>query len=104
MYFGALMIFIKTVLVSLKMRFKRPKVSGHFKPEYRLMSSVDIKRNFLLFIELQISDIASNIDAYERKLQRLSYFQRKTAYQVYTFRDRVLPINTVKKTKTGPEI
>ena len=103
-YFGALMIFIKTVLVSFKMRFKRPKVSGHFKPEYRLMSSVDIKRNFLLFIELQISDIASNIDAYERKLQRASYFQRKTASQVYTFRDRALPINPVKKTKTGPEI
>ena len=98
------MIFIKTVLVSFKMRFNRPKVSGHLKPEYRLMSSVDFARIFLLFIELQISDIASNIDAYERKLQRLSYFQRKTAYQVYTFRDRVLPINTVKKTKTGPEI
>ena len=68
------------------------------------MSSVDFKRVFLLFIELQISDIASNIDAYERKLQRASYFQRKTASQVYTFRDRALPINPVKKTKTGPEI
>ena len=68
------------------------------------MSSVGFAWIFLLFIELQISDIASNIDAYERKLQRLSYFQRKTAYHVYTFRDRALPINTVKKTKTGPEI
>ena len=67
------------------------------------MSSVDFARIFLLFIELQISNIASNIDAYERKLQWLSYFQRKTAYQVYTFRDRALPINTVKKTKTGTE-
>ena len=86
------------------MRFNRPKVSGHFKPEYPLMSSVDFARIFLLFIELQISDIASNIDAHERKLQRFSYFQRKTASQVYTFRDRALPINPVKKTKTGPEI
>jgi len=32
------------------------------------MSSVDFTRIFLLFIELQISDIAGNIDAYERKL------------------------------------
>ena len=68
------------------------------------LSSVDFARIFLLFIELQISDIARNIDAYERKLQRLSYFQSKTAYQVYTFRDRALPINPVKKTKTGTEI
>ena len=45
-YFGALMIFIKTVLVSFKMRFNRPKVSGDFKPEYRLMSSVDFARIF----------------------------------------------------------
>ena len=68
------------------------------------MSSVGFAWIFLLFIELQISDIASNIDAYGRKLQRASYFQRKTAYQVYTFRDRALPINPVKKTKTGTEI
>ena len=68
------------------------------------MSSVGFAWIFLLFIELQISDIASNIDAYERKLQRASYFQRKTASQVYAFRDRALPINPVKKTKTGTEI
>ena len=68
------------------------------------MSSFGTAWIFLLFIELQISDIASNIDAYERKLQRLSYFQRKTASQVYTFRDRALPTNPVKKTKTGTEI
>ena len=68
------------------------------------MSSVGFAWIFLLFIELQISDIASNIDAYERKLQRASYFQRKTASQVHTFRDRALPINPVKKTKTGTEI
>ena len=53
---------------------------------------------------MQISDIASNIDAYERKLKRASHFQTKTAYQVYTFRDRAQPINPVKKTKTGTEI
>ena len=68
------------------------------------MSSVGFAWIFLLFIELQISDIASNIDAYERKLQRASYFQRKTASQVYIFRDRALPINPVKKTKTDTEI
>ena len=67
------------------------------------MSSVGFAWIFLLSIELQISDIASNIDAYERKLQRASYFQRNTAYQMYTFRDRAQPINPVKKTKTGPE-
>ena len=59
------------------MRFNRPKVYGHFKPEYRLMSSVNFAWIFLIFIELQISDIASNTDAYERKLQRASYFQMK---------------------------
>ena len=63
------------------------------------MSSVGFAWIFLLFIELQISDIASNIDAYERKLQRTSYFQRKTAYQVCTFRDRAQPINPVKENK-----
>ena len=67
------------------------------------MSSVGFAWIFLLFIELQISDIASNIDAYERKLQRASYFQRNTAYQMYTVRDRAQPINPVKKTKTGTE-
>ena len=81
------------------MRFNRPNVSGHFKPENLLMSSVGFAWIFLLFIELQISDIASNIDAYERKLQRASYFQRKTAYHVYTFRDRAQPINPVKENK-----
>ena len=86
------------------MRYNRPTVSGRIKPEYRLMSSFGFAWNFLLFIELQISDIASNIDAYERKLKRASHFQTKTAYQVYTFRDRAQPINPVKKTKTGTEI
>ena len=55
--------------------------------------------DFSFFIELQISDIASNVDAYERQPQRASYFQRKTAYQVYIFRDRAqrrAPINPVK--------
>ena len=58
------------------------------------MSSVGFAWIFLLFIELQISDIASNIDAYERKLQRASYFQRNIAYQMYTFGDRAQPIRT----------